>query len=414
MTDVRQVELTDVLTRTGRNEVGPTHGRDVQGLPPGPSPLATLVRRAGLRVRWRPLLMFLVCFSPALLTTIFYGLIASDRYVSTAAFIVRTASKPTGASGLNLFLHMAGLGRSEDDTYSVQNYMLSRDAVKELQVRLPLEEIYGRGGVDPISRYPSLIYGHTNEELFKFYTHMTSVVYNQTDGVTTLEVQAFRPEDAKAIATSLLDLGEQLVNRLNARIHADAVTTAEDQVKREEARLTHAQVAITAFQNKETMIDPTTNSIQVSQIVGKLQNDLAQTQARIADMTAASPNNPGLAALQRQADVTRGQIDRENARITSSQEGLADKLGQYQRMVLEREFATKALATASAALDSARAEIRRKQLYIERIIEPNQPDYATMPYRMWMIFTVCSINILALFVGWLLFAGVKEHVSSTH
>ena len=293
--------------------------------------------------------MMMLYFSPTLVTIGYYGFIASSRYVSTAAFIIRTASKPTGTGGLGMILHMAGLSRSEDDTYSVQNFMLSRDAVKGLSERLPLAEMYGRPGTDPLSRYPSLLYGHTTEELFKYYSHMTNAIYNANNGVTTLEVQAFRPDDAQAIAINLLDLGEQLVNRLNARIHDDAVSTAEEQVKREETRLTDAQIAMTTFQNKETMLDPTSNSILVSTLVGKLQNDLAQTQARIADMQASSPSNPGLVGLMRQAEVTRGQIDRENARITSAQEGLADKLGVYQRLLLEREFATKALTAANPA-----------------------------------------------------------------
>ncbi len=90
MTDVRQVELTEVLTRTDRNEVGPAQRRDVQA-PRGRSPLATLHRiRTG--VRWRPLLMILLYFSPTLLTAGYYGLIASSRYVSTAAFIIRKSA----------------------------------------------------------------------------------------------------------------------------------------------------------------------------------------------------------------------------------------------------------------------------------------------------------------------------------
>jgi capsular polysaccharide transport system permease protein len=232
--------------------------------------------------------------------------------------------------------------------------------------------------------------------------------------VTSLEVQAFRPDDAQAIAVGVLDLAEQLVNQLNSRIQKDAVSSDEDEVKRDEARLTDAQIAITAFQNKETMIDPVNNSTIVSTLVGKLQGDLAQTQAQITDMAAGSPNNPGLSTLRRQADATRAQIDRERSRITSSEEGLADKLGQYQRLVLEREFATKALSVANTSLDGARADVRRKQLYIERIVEPNLSDISTMPQRSWITFTVLCINLLGVFIGWLVMSGVKEHVSSSH
>ena len=307
---------------------------------------------------------------------------------------------------------MAGLGRSEDDTFTVQNFLESRDALRKLQAQMPIVEMYGRDGVDLLSRYPSIIYGSSNEDLFRFYKRMTLVTYNSTTGLTSLDAEAFRPDDALQISRSLLSMGEDLVNALNARIRLDAVGSAEAEVKHEEARLTNAQIAITAFQNRETMIDPVSNSVLVSEIVGKLQGDLAQEQARISDMTAASPNNPSLPVLQRQAEVTRQQIAREQQRVTTAKEGLADKLGEYQRLVLEREFATKALGIANSALDTARTESRRKQLYIERVVEPELTDKPTLPMRSWTVFTVAMVNLLVLFVGWIIKSGVKEHVSS--
>ena len=333
--------------------------------------------------------------------------------MSTASFIVRTASKPSGTSGLGTFLRMAGLSRSDDDTYSVQNFILSRNAVQQLQDKMPLADMYARPGTDLVSRYPSFIYGRTKEELFKYYLRMTSVINDTTTGITSLEVQAFRPDDAQAIAVALLDFSENLVNALNQRIHGDAMAVAQEDVRQDEERLTQAQIALTTFQNRETMIDPTTNSTLNATLVGKLEVDLAQTQARIADMKAGSPNNPGLVQLLRQAEVTRAQIEHERSQVTTSEQGLADKLGQYERLVLDREFATKALAVANTALDSARQEVRRKQLYIERIVEPNLSDRATMPYRLWSVFTVFMCNVLGAFVIWIVTSGVKEHVSST-
>jgi capsular polysaccharide transport system permease protein len=419
MTDVRQAGLSDLVTPAAARAGGalaPAGGRGLRAFPGG-GPLGPVGRFLGARrpaVRLRPLLMLLLCFSPTLLTGGYFGLIASDRYLSTASFVVRTASKPIGGgAGLGAILKMAGLGRSEDDTYSVQNFLTSRDAVRQLQERLPLMEMYGRAGIDPLSAFPSPIYRRTQEDLFRYFTRMTSVSYNATTGITTLEVQGFRPDDAQAIATTLLDLAEQLVNRLNARIHTDAVQAAEEEVKRQEERLTQAQIAVTAFQSKETVIDPATSGLQLNQLVGKLQADLAQTQARIADMTASAPNNPGLIALQRQADVTRAQIAKEQARVSSNDEGLADKLGTYQRLVLEREFATKALGLADTALDSARNDARRKQLYIERIVEPNKADRALLPLRLWTTTTVLLVNILALFLGWMISAGLREHLKTT-
>lgn len=412
MTDVREAELLDALAApVSRGEVAqPAPAKGGALFRPGAIRLPDAARIA--KARWRPILLALLFVSPTLLASGYYGLIASGRYVSHAVFLVRTASKPAGDSGLGAFLSMAGLGRAEDDTFTVQNFLESRDALRRLQAQMPIAEIYGREGIDLLSRYPSILYGTSNEDLFRFYKRMTLVTYNSTTGLTSLDAEAFRPDDALQISRSLLAMGEDLVNEVNTRIHQDAVGSAEAEVKHQEERLTDAQVAITAFQNKETMIDPVTNSIMVSEIVGKLQADLAQEQARIADMSVASPNNPSLPVLLRQAEVTRQQIAREQQRVTSAKEGLADKLGQYQRLTLEREFATKALGIASTSLDTARTEARRKQLYIERVVEPELSDLPTLPQRGWTVFTVAMVNILALFVAWIIKSGVKEHVSS--
>ena len=418
MTDVREAGLSDVLVAPGAGagaggEVAVPRGRLPAGRPSGGGLAALPGLRTVSRMRWRPLLWAMLYLSPTLLAGGYFGLVASGRYVSHAVFIVRTASKPAGDTGFGALLRMAGLGRAEDDTYSVKNFIESRDAVRQLQGKLPLAEMYGRAGIDPLSRYPNLIYDATNEDLYRYYLRMVSAAYNTATGVTDLSVQAFRPDDALAISSSLLQLAEDLVNQLNSRIRADALSSAETELKRQEDRLTEAQVAVTAFQNRETMIDPISNSVIVSEIVGKLQNDLAQNQARIADMVAGSPNNPSLPALKRQADVTRGEIEREQARVTSAKEGLADKLGQYQRLVLDREFATKALTLATTSLDSARSDARRKQLYLQRVVEPELTDKATLPLRTWTTFSVFLVNIFVLFIGWMLKSGVKEHISST-
>ena len=55
---------------------------------------------------------------------------------------------------------------------------------------------------------------------------------------------------------------------------------------------------------------------------------------------------------------------------------------QYQRLELERQFAEKRLAAALTSFQEAQSEARRKQAYVERIVEPNVPDEAAEPRRL--------------------------------
>ena len=283
--------------------------------------LAAPLARAGSF--WRKPLIFMLKFSPTLVIGAYLGLVAADRYVSEASFVVRSASKPTGAGGFGALLQMTGISRN-NDAYAVNEFLVSRDAVAQLQARLPLAEMYGYKTADLLSRYPSPIFGATAEQLFKYFSYMSEVNYNTLTGVTTLRVQAFRPEDARAVNSTLLELSEQLINQLNERVRQDTVRVYEAQVATQQERLVSDQVAIVAFQNKELTIDPKTNSLAVSALVGRLGADLAQTQTRIAATMTSSPENPSLQIMKGQAAATAAQISLERARIGDSSDGLAE------------------------------------------------------------------------------------------
>jgi capsular polysaccharide transport system permease protein len=79
--------------------------------------------------RWRIAARIVLVLLPTLLTAVYYGAIATDRYVSEARFVIRTASKPSSlAGGLGALLQLVGMSRSEDDAYAVRDFLLSRDA----------------------------------------------------------------------------------------------------------------------------------------------------------------------------------------------------------------------------------------------------------------------------------------------
>jgi len=62
-----------------------------------------------------------------------------------------------------------------------------------------------------------------------------------------------------------------------------------------------------------------------------------------------------------------------------------------------------------AALDGARADAQRKQLYLERLIQPNRPDVAIEPKRLRGIATVFVLGLVAWASLSLLLASVREH-----
>lgn len=374
-----------------------------------PSGLGAVASRVPSRVL--SVLLFLLALSPTFLGTLYYGLIATDRYVSQAQFVVRSATRSSGAGGFAAFLQMVGISRSQDDTFSVHDFIGSRDAVIQLSERLPLREMYGVAEADALSRYPNIFYGSTVEQFHRYLKWRIEVIYNSNTGISTLKVQAFRPEDATQIADHLLRLGEQLINQMNVRIREDSVRFAADEVKRAEERTVAAQLAITDFRNREVTLDPTRSSVHVMELVARLSGELSNANALLAEVTASSPSSPQLPALQRRSQALQAQISIERARISNASDGLAQKIAQFDQLTLEREFANKALAAAITALDGARSEARRQQLYLERVAGPTKPDQALKPERFFLIATIFAVNLIALMIIWLFVAGMRMHAS---
>lgn len=370
--------------------------------------------RAAVRSRlgaWRRRLQMLLLLLPSILAIAYYGFLASDRYVAEAKFIIRTAARPVGASGFGSFLAMAGLGRAQDDVFSVHGFLTSRDAVQQLIERLPLRQYFGVPEADAFARFPSLVYGQTTEELHAYFKRMATTIYSSNTGLTTLRVQAFRPEHAKEIVDTLLTLSEQMVNRMNRRIQEDAVRVSQEEVRLHQDRLIAAQIAITRFRSDELVIDPAGSSLLVTQLISRLSDELAQVQTQQREVSANSPNSPNVQALRQRASAIERQIEIERMRIRDDKGGgLAMKLAQYERLVLEREFAKNMLEAGVRALEAARTEARRQQLYLERVVEPAVTDFPLEPERLRMILTVLGGNVLMLLVLWLIYAGVHERL----
>ena len=84
-------------------------------------------------------------------------------------------------------------------------------------------------------------------------------------------------------------------------------------------------------------------------------------------------------------------------------------MAQYTRLALENQFADRLLASAMASLESANAEARRQQVYIERVAQPDLPDEATRPRRLRNIFAVFVISLVGYGIVFLLRAALREH-----
>jgi capsular polysaccharide transport system permease protein len=357
-----------------------------------------------------PWLFMVVVALPTLVAALYYLLIAAPLYLSEARFVVRAKGQQQPAA-LGSLLSSVGVsvGEGQTDAFEVHEYMVSRDAVADLSRKHALRDVLNRPEGDVLMRFPRPFEGTSFENLFKDYKRFVTVGYDSQTGISTLRVRAFRAVDAQTLAGALLDGGEVLVNRLNDRETADAVAQAQREVLEAEARGVEAQAALTDFRNRERLIDPDRSSAAGLELLGKLETQLATMRAERAGLAASAPESPQLPVLDKRIVAFSAQLDAERSRTAGEADSLAPKVGEYERLTLERDLTVKTLEGAVANLEAARMEARRKQLYLERVVTPNLPDKAEEPRRLRMILTVLIASLVAYGTLSLVIAGLREH-----
>jgi capsular polysaccharide transport system permease protein len=291
----------------------------------------------------------------------------------------------------------------------VHDFIESRDIVTELARRNDLVALLSRPEGDMIRRYPP-IWGRRNfEQLYESYKTFVHVEFDTSTGISTLEVKAFRPEDSAHLARAILASSENLINRMNDRARQDTVAMAEADVKRAEKRVADAQVAITAYRLRTRDLDPRAQATASYTLAGQLSLQLANARAQLRQMETASPASPQLPPLRASVSALEAQLARANAELTGRGNSTTVQLSEFERLQLEQDFATKALASATLSLETARQSAARQQLYLEEIVTPQMPDYPILPRRLLTIFLVLAISLLLYGIVWLVGASLREH-----
>ena len=354
-------------------------------------------------------LFWLTVLLPTTASGLYFALFASDIYVSDSKFVVRMPQRQQGPSLVGALMQGSGFLRSQDDAFTVHEYMLSRDALQALDGQLSLRKTFSAPGVDALSRFPALWMQDNFESLFRYYGQRVSVSFDSATSITTLRVTAFAASDAHAINARLLELGEALVNRINDRGRADLIRYAEAEVRQTEARAKDAAALLGGFRNARAVFDPERESALQLQSASRLQEELTAARGQLAQVLAAAPQNPQIALLRVRVKELEAEVAAAGARVMGGRGSLTDKAGEYERLVLERSVADRQLASALVALETARNEARRQQLYLARIVQPNLPDDAVEPRRLRNVVATLLMGLLAFGVSTLLLSAVREH-----
>lgn len=350
---------------------------------------------------------FQAAFVAILLAILYWGLIASDRYVSEANVVVDSTDIASG-QGMDFTSLITG-GRKSDDLMRLRDRLLSVDMLQKLETKLKLRAHYSDWNRDPISRM--WLEDAAQEFFYRHYLSRVSVEMDDLAGVLRIKTQAYTPEMAHAIANFLVEEGERFMNEMAHSMAREQVTYLEKQVAQLGERMIIARKAVVDYQNAKGLLSPQATAESLTAIVAQLEGQLSELKARREAMLGyLSPGAPDIAQLNLQIGAVEKQLRAEQARLTSPKGGTINRtLEEFQRLEMEALFAQDIYKTALVALEKGRVEATRTLKKVSILQSPTLPQYPLEPRRIYNIIVFALTVLLLAGVGHLLAAIIRDH-----
>ena len=331
---------------------------------------------------------------PAGISAYYLWVRASDQYISRVGFSVRTEEASSAIELLGGITNLSG--SSSSDTDILYEFLQSQELVARIDSQLDLRAIWSRvdPAQDPVFAYhpPGSI-----EDLLEHLGRQVRIYYD--GGLIDLEVLAFTPQDARAIAQLIFEESTEMINQLSAIAREDAIGYARDELDRAEERLAAARVALAEWRNENQTVDPTADTAGQMGLVTNLQAQLAEAliELDILRDTTTRDDDPRVTQAERRISVIEDRIAAERAVLGTSGPGrvaFADLVGQYERLQVDREFAEQAYTTALAAFDAARNDARRQSRYLAAHVRPTLAETSEYPKRATKLTTITIFAFL--------------------
>lgn len=349
---------------------------------------------------------------PTLISILYFGIFASDIYVSEARIAIRSSDGSSGAvTGIAALLTSPGGSGSGQETSVVKDYMHSADMLQKLRDRLELQKHYSSRDIDMMARLAEEV---TNEELLEYMTSRIEVFRDTASDVITLKTRAFSPEMSQSVAQQVIALSEDLVNRMSSRMEEDALRTAHSEVDRAYQKVSDVGERLSNFRNVNRSVDPASESSALMGLLSGIEGKIVEARTELQEKQAYMRDSaPEVIALKNRLNALRKQLTIEKSRLIGDEDDnreLTHLVDDYRPLVIEQDLAQQQFASALTSLEVARAEASRKKQYLITFIEPNLPDEALEPQRIKMILTVMVFSFLIYSIGALMWSALKDHV----
>ncbi len=353
----------------------------------------------------------LVWILPMILTAGYLWTRAADQYASHLGFSVRTEE---ASSAIEILGGITDLSSgSSSDTDILYDFLTSQELVRQLDEAIGLRTIWSRVSrrQDPVFSYDP---DGTIEDLLAHWERKVTIIYDSGTGLIDVRVLAFDPRDAQIVAEALLQKSTEMINALSAIAREDAIGYAKTELETAVERLKTARQAVTEFRNRTQIVDPSIDTQNQMGLLVTLQQQLAESLIDLDLLqNTTQDNDPRIVQAQRRIEVIELRIEAERRKLglgNASEGGdvFATLVGEYEGLIVDREFAEAAYTSALASYDSALAEARRQSRYLAPHVRPTLAERAEYPKRGNILLLVGLFLFFSWAIGVLLYYSLRD------
>ena len=347
---------------------------------------------------------------PLALAAIYYGVFATDRYVSSAQVVVRQDGGNQGAAVPGLATLITGTNPvSREETLYLREYIVSMDMMLLLEERLHWIEQYATQRSDI---FFWLNKDAEREDLLKYYQRMVSAHYDETTGLLRVEVQAFTPELSEQMLRTILEASEHFVNEVSHSIAREQMNFAKGELATARANYAERKTELIDFQNVNKVLDGGNTAQNRATIIADLEGQYTKEQAVLTEMQyKLRPDSPQVKQQKQKVNAITQQLAKEKRLLVSSPNGsqLNVVASRFQQLTLDAGIAEESYKTAVAALDNARIEASKKIRTLVTVVSPNTPQLALYPERLYNLATILLGLLMLYGITRFILASIEDH-----
>ncbi|OED35523.1 hypothetical protein AB833_30370 [Chromatiales bacterium (ex Bugula neritina AB1)] len=348
---------------------------------------------------------------PVLVALIYFGVIATDRYVSESSVVVRSGNSSNSSFSLGGLLPVPS--GSAQDLVVVSDFIQSMEMAVYLDKKLELRDHYTNSNVDFVSRLETTA---TTEEYHQYLQSMIGVVYEESSEVISVTTRAFTASMAQDINREIIRKSEELINQLSDRIARDTLGIAKKELDRAIANAKEISGRRSRFAVENESFDPGVETNSLFGSIASLDSKLSEARALYTEKSAyLRESSAEMRAIKNRISGLQAEISRERSRLSDeSGQGVGHLLEQYKPLLVEEELAKQRYAAALMALESARKESQQQKRYLETFVQPNLPTSSTEPDRLFDAMGSILVTFLLYAIFALCRAAVREHIDFAH